>query len=585
MPGIYGLANKVDPQNDILRMSKVMMTHNHFVQDSIFIDSLNRVAASRTHLGVEQPSGMHKNSKNISVWVEGEAYNLEWVSKQLKLNGKSLPELLIDAEESGQLKPCLRLLDGFFCASIYNPSSQKIKLVSDRYGMRLMYYYHRDGILGWGSEVKALLAINGLNKEIDDTSFDCFMDLGYLLGEHTWFEHIKLMRPSSIYTYSILDNSLIQEYYWTWSEINKHKISLNDSVDELGNRFIEAVNIRFKESEKFSVSLSGGMDSRAIFAAIDGIHPDFAGYAYTFGIPNSEDILIAKEVVNLSKWNHAIFHFSEENWFEPRISRVWDTDGMKNMMHMHGSEFLPEVSTRANYNLNGYLGGEAFGDSYQAAHGYRALNKRIDRNLANVLYLRYASLTNYSDSYYDIDHIEPFHFMNRSRRLINMGIVNAGTHLQQRMPMMDNGVLDLLFSLPDEYRCENIIYSQMVHRFFPKYFSTIPWQKTGKPAGVVKKLTYFERFLRKSQHIASKFGYNKTNTDYTNYPDWIRKNQVTEKLLAILGNKNAKYRSLTSDDLSKKWLEPHLNNPRHNHADKILRATTIEIYLNKALDL
>ena len=580
MPGIYGLVSKEDTKSNLIHMSKSMYLYEHFIQDELFYD--DSIAASRAHTGLVGTDHSPIKLNELYVWVEGEAYNVSEVAKELNLKANSLPTLLLKADESKQLDKCLNRLDGYFCAAIYDKENQKIKLISDRYGMRLLYWYHKDGIFAWGSEVKAILAIEDINKELNPTSYDCFMDLGYLLGENTWFKQIKLIKPATVLEYDLNSESIKQSYYWKWSEIKPSNISFNQAVDKLGELHIQAVSKRFNPNEFIGIAISGGLDSRAIFAALNYLYPNYKGYAYTFGIPKCDDIEIANKVISLSKnWQHEVFFFTSSNWFQSRIKRVWDTDGMQDMMHMHGSEFLPTIAKHININLNGYIGGEAFGDSYQEKHKYKRLNSKMTLNIAKEIYGKHSHLIDYNSDFYDINHIEPLDFMNRSRRFINMGTTNSLTYIHQRKPQMDNKVIELIFSLPDEYRINNKLYSEMLKKYFPIYFNDIPWQKTGKPVGIVKKPNVPTRIINKAKREALSLLGIKSNQNYTDYPNWIRDQEVSKQLLDLLDPKNAEYARLISDDLSKRWLEPHLKDKKVNYASQILRAATIEVYLKQ----
>jgi len=148
-------------------------------------------------------------------------------------------------------------LDGDFCAAIFDSDQKKIKLISDRYGMRMLYWYHKDGMIAWGAEVKTILAIDGVDKKIDPISFDCFMDLGHLMGEHTWFDYIKLIKPATILEYDMGTGEVRHDHYWNWSEIRTSNLSFDEAVDELGKRFIEAVSRRFSTRERIGIALSG----------------------------------------------------------------------------------------------------------------------------------------------------------------------------------------------------------------------------------------------------------------------------------------------------------------------------------------
>lgn len=579
MPGIYGLVNSNNPGGNLGKMAATMRLYNHFIQDEMFDDDC--VAASRVHTGqvgeVESPA---RRDGNV-IWIEGEAYNIDKVSDELELEAGSLSTLLLGAEQNGDLDKCLNKLDGYFCAVIYNAKERKLKLISDRYGMRLLYWYYRNGVLAWGSEVKAILAVDDLDKSVDPTSYDSFMDLGYLTNERTWFEHIKLIKPATVIEYDIQKDRLRQYHYWKWSEIEPSTLTFDEAVDELGLRFIEAVRRRFSPQERIGISLSGGLDSRAIFAAIDHLYPDYRGYAYTFGIPGCDDIKIAEQVISRSKnWRHEKFHFSAANWFEPRIERVWNTDGMKDMMHMHGSEFAPEIATNIDVNLNGYLGDAVLGGSYLSSD--RHLNRRADEVITSKLYGSYAE--GYSDEFYDIEHYDNFMYMVRGRRLINYGTANILPWVGQRKPFFDNSIVELIFGLPDEFRAYNRLYSAMLQRFFPKYFQDIPWQKTGKPAGILAKQSLLTRAFQKGIRIVRDLVGLKSTLGYTNYSAWIRDDEVSKKLEKLLDFESAKYTRLTDDNLAARWLSPHLQSRLKNNSNEILRAATIELYLQRVYE-
>lgn len=577
MPGIYGVANSNNAKASLECMADAMYLYDHFIQDELFHDQ--HLGASRAHTGQVGEATTPATLDGNAVWIEGEAYNVAKVAGELGLSATSLPGLLLAAEKAGRLDSCLNRLDGYFCAALYNAASQKLKLISDRYGMRLLYWYHKNGVFAWGSEVKAILAVDDVDKQLDATSYDCFMDLGYLMGEHTWFEHIKLIKPATVIEYDLATDKVSQHHYWKWSEIKPSNLTFEEAVDELGKRFIEAVRRRFDPSEGIGISLSGGLDSRAIFAAVDHLYPDYKGYAYTFGIPECDDITIAEQVISRSKnWEHQKFYFSADNWFEPRKERIWNTDGMQDMMHMHGSEFLEVATSKIKINLNGYCGDAIIGGGFLSR---LPLNQRITENNSRPFYRKFSGLTDIDDCFYDIQHAEPNLHMNRVRRFTNYGSVNALPWLSQRKPFFDNELVELVFAIPDEYRANNHLYSAMLQKFFPEYFRSIPWQQTGKPAAVTRKASIPYRAFRKGVRIIKGLIGISSTLSYTDYPAWIRDKKLAGELNDLLNYEVAAYKNFIDVDLAKKWLKPHLNNKVMDYSNQILRAATIELYLRK----
>lgn len=577
MPGIYGVVKSSNLKANLEKMAKAMYLYDHFIQDKLFCHQ--SFAASRTHTGQVGEPKMPAHVDSYKLWIEGEAYNVDKVASELNIKANILSELLLASEQAGQLDKCLNRLDGYFCAALYNLENQKLKLISDRYGMRMMYWYHKNGLFAWGSEVKAILAVDGVDKELDPTSYDCFMDLGYLLGERTWFDHIKLIKPATVIEYDVANETVDQHHYWKWSEIKLSNLSFDEAVDELGKRFIEAIRRRFDPRERIGISLSGGLDSRAIFAAVDHLYPDYKGYAYTFGILGCDDIVIAEQVASRSKsWNHDKFYFNADNWFGPRKEKVWNTDGMLDMMHMHGSEFLSEVSQYIDINLNGYCGDAIIGGGFLARVPW---NQRITEGNAKSFYGRYVGLTDIDNDFYDIDYVEPNLHMNRVRRFTAYGSVNALPWLGQRKPFFDNKLVELVFSIPDEYRANNRLYSAMLQKYFPKFFRDIPWQQTGKPAAVTRKPRLPYRALLKGFTTIKNLFNIKLDRGYTDYPTWIRDKEIADQLQKLLNYESSNYKSIVDEDISKKWLESHFNSLSVDHSSQILRASTLEIYLRK----
>lgn len=579
MPGIFGFTKKNQSAN-IETVQKSMMLYSHFKKDDLFEDEL--IAASRVHLNKigEKNSPIHNDG--VFAWVEGEFYNHTELAVDFGYEeSSSFGECLIFVYQQNLLDSFLNKLDGYFCAAIYDKNNNDIKLISDRYGMRMLYWYLNGGQFAWSSEVKGILALNGIDKSIDKASFKCFMELGHLLGTNTWFEKIKLIEPASVVSVNLSNNSFEHHYYWSWEEIKASSISFDDAVDELGHRFIRAVERRFDPNEKIGITLSGGLDSRVILAAIDHLYPGYKGYAFTFGVEGCDDIALAKQVVQRSNWEHKEYHFTDDNWFQLRIEKVWNTDGMKDMKHMHGGEFIDDIAGCIDVNLNGYLGDAIFGGSYLKSKEH--LNRRINQNIAKSYYKDHVNKNDFESDFFNIEHIEPFLFMARGRRFINLGTVNSLVSLEQRKPFFDNQCVEFVYSLPDEYRANNKLYSAMLHKFFPKFFKDIPWQQTGKPAGVLADRTFLLKAVTKLGRIIKSFFGIEDKKSFTDYQAWILSPDVHRYLTELLEADKAYYKELTSTDFAKQYLKKH--NKHFDNSNEVLRVATVELYLralNKA---
>ncbi|MDD3014471.1 MAG: asparagine synthase-related protein [Candidatus Gastranaerophilales bacterium] len=570
MPGIFGY-KKHENSCFLKNMADAIKMDYDFWNEKPFSDEY-----------IEQ-SAMHLGNGNLSftdcecdLRLEGESYNWKTVSAKFNIKATSFANLLVKAHKTGLLKQVLNIIDGYFCASLYDIKNRKILLFSDRWGMRFLYYYKNGNNFAFASEVKGILALPFINKDLNPESINCFMDIGYLLDEFTWFKHITLLKPSSILEYDIETSQINMCRYWRWSEIKSEKISYNDALFKLSDLFLKSVNKRFNPNEKIGISLSGGLDSRAIFAAVNKIYPDYEGYCYTFGKKGCSDIEIAKKVVKKTNWKHQVFEISSQNWFRPRIEKVWKTDGLMDLLHMHGSEFLEEIKSNCDINLNGYAGDAITGSSF-IAKGF--LNKRISDCLAKKYYRSHTNLADISNDYYDINNVFPNLFANRVRRFTTMGSINALFYVDQRKPFLDNDLMEFIFSLPDSYRLHNKIYSESLLLSFPDFFENIPWQKTGFPISRQRnfrhEILYFFKRVFKRLKI---FEFSPDN--YTDYKNWIKEESVSQILIDLLNNEKSLYTKHTDINFGQTFLIPHLEG-KNDYSNLILRAATIEIYLRK----
>lgn len=550
MPGIYGYIKQNPSEKKIDKMTTELFYQENFIQEDIF--SNDYLESSHIHIGhmKKDKNIFVKNGVHIS--IEGEQYDFKNISFE---------EILYEAYTDKILESTLIKLDGYFNAIIYDSNVNKVFLLSDRYGMRMLYYYFKENRFAWSGEVKGLYGLDFVDKTINKVSFDCFLDLGYLLEDNTWFEHIKLIKPATIMEFDIDKKELSQKYYWKWSEIEQQNISFEEATEKLGHIFIEAVNKRFNSKERVGIALSGGLDSRAILAAVDYLYPKSQVDTYTFGVKGCDDVEIAKLVAQKNNCKHKIFYFTEDNWFIPRIEKISNTDGMMDMMHMHGSEFLEELSSDTDFNLNGYAGDVVCGGGWFPK---LPLNKRANKKHLQIFYGKYIDLCNYNDNFYDINNCEPHLYMNRVRRFTNMGSVNGLSAIDQRKPFFDNKLIEFIYSLPDEYRKDNKIYSAMLLKFFPNFFKDIPWQKTRKNLDGTQS-----PFINNTNIIRG----------YMNYAGAIRDEKILNEIYQILNYKNSNYKNFTNIDVVETYLQPHIDNIQVNHIEKIFRYVTIELYL------
>ncbi len=576
--GPFGYIKRNKGDRQINAMMHEMAYLDHFVKDDVFSD--DAIEAARVHIPAMSPVSSPAKADNIFLWLEGEIYNLDACAKALAQTCANFESLLLGAYEAGRLEEILTLVDGYYCAVLYDAKARQVKLITDRYGMRVLYYYARSQDFAWAGDVKGILLLDFVDKTIDETTAPCFLDIGFLLEDHTWFENIKLLEPATVLTYDIARHSFEKHYYWRWSDIKQQQISFDDAVERVSELMVQAVLKRFSPEQKTGFPLSGGLDSRLLLAAVHKHYPDYKGYAYTFGREGAEDILVARRVAGRAKWDHQLYALTGDNWFEPRKEKSWVVDGMLSMMHMHGTEFLPQMAGRIDTIMNGYAGDVVIGGGYTNQDN---ADRRITAELAAPFYGRHIELVDLKNPFYDTPHFEPHIYMNRVRRFTNMGSVNILPYLNIRKPFFDNDLMEFMFSITDQYKYQNRLYSAALMRAVPDFYKDIPWQKTGRVIGNAKDMSKAAKNIRRVKGALSRWGFLGKKTEYTDYNNWLRAPEIAEQLSELLDPKTAIYTEFVKRDLREEFLEPQLRNKYKNNADRILRAATMEYYLRRAL--
>ncbi len=577
MPGLIGYVDRGHKYNrDMLLNMRGLLKHfDSYVDDELFSDK--NIYGSRTHLGVinqgEQP---YIINNRFFLWMEGEFYNQEELRYKYNIDFTTDNELLANIYNLTRSFEFLRDIDGYYTAALYDKKENKVYLITDRYGFKPLYWGIINGNLVWSSEVKGFLGHIDFKPVIDRQSVEEFFDFGYLLENRTWFEGIELVSPAAVLVFDIQKSKVEIQHYWVWSNIEK---VMKDPIDkrmiteELGRLFKDAVRKRLKNTGRIGVYLSGGLDSRAIFAAVP---EDYILHAFTFGQEGCDDIKIAGNVAEIKGAEHHVLKLNSNNWFMPRISGIWQADASCSLLHMHGMEFTDEIKSFTDFNLNGFAGDLVLGGSYL---NKRSLDKKINSSIVKNVTHSEKEISNFN-YWYMINKTDPYFINNRVRRFTNNGLILQSELVAVRMPFFDNKLVDFVYSLPDGLRYKSYIYKKMLLNIFPEYFNNIPWQKTGYAISLPNLSTFITRAKNKILRKMKWLGLKLQNTsDYTDYPNWIRQEPVKSFFERVIQNPNSLYGEYISMDKVKNDLSCHFKG--EDKAEILCLYLSFEIWLQQ----
>jgi asparagine synthase (glutamine-hydrolysing) len=602
MPGLVGFtlsdALPNNAQSTLMAMRELTLHRDFYNVDDCFIDE--SIAGTRSHTQTLQPEAQPYCQDNIYVWLDGEFYERESLAKHADYPVKTDPEILLALYQKDKNFEFLRQIDGIFAAVLYDASLQKVYLIADRRGLRYLYWTQHQNSLVWCSELKSLLALPNYQVKIDRAAVEDFLGLRYKIGDRSWFEGVELLPAATILTWDIATQTLEKRRYWWWTEIEplQPPYAEDELAEEIGQRFIAAVEKRSKPLERVGLSLSGGLDSRAILAAM----PD-AGqtiHAVGLGQPNCDDLVLAQQV---AKIKGAIFHSLEmnaENWLDSLTNYLWETDAYCSIIHMQIVPALQAIKQNHWYDfkLNGVPGDANLGGGQLFESSQLDYFVKMRLGLRNFAYSQDhedAVLRRFQAYFHSIQSSSYILVVdNRVRSFaLKDGKLSLIDGIETRFPFLDNALEELLYSLPNQLLTKNYLYEKMLLKTFPDYYKTIPWQSTGVPIGSPTLKRRIQQTTIKAQKKVArglnKVGFNinvsqigkpRLASDFTDYAAWLRQNPGRDFYESVLFNSEVLYPEYVPQEQVKAvWLD-HLNGNRSN-ADKLSLMVTLELWLQQ----
>jgi asparagine synthase (glutamine-hydrolysing) len=211
---------------------------------------------------------VHRERRDVALTYNGEIYNFRALRAELEQRGhgfttRSDTEVLLAAWLEWGSR-CVERLNGIFAFAIVD--GKRVFLARDHIGVKPMFYAVHDGVLRFGSEIKAILADPAVPRAPRLEAIDCFLTHAYVPHPLTPFADIHQLAPASTLAAVIGDGrEPAIARYWHPS-VEERAISFDDALEELRARLHVAVDAQMVADVPLGAFLSGGLDSASIVA-------------------------------------------------------------------------------------------------------------------------------------------------------------------------------------------------------------------------------------------------------------------------------------------------------------------------------
>lgn len=574
MPGIVGLAApRVDPVEASRAVGRMreLITHR---PDYRLEGPVRCGDAWGAGAWLAGSGGGTATVDGVTVWFDGEILAL---GDEPVRDGARLIAERFAADPSFDY---LAEAEGLFAAAVLDPTRRRVHLLTDRYGLRRVLHAEHAGGIAWGSEAKAFLALPGFTPRIDPQALTEYLEVGYLLENRTWLQGVALVPSGSVLTWDLDRGRASTHRYWWWDRIRPlgHPVDPRDAADELARRFEQGVRLRSRG--KVGLQLSGGLDSRAILAALPPA--DEPPHAVTYGVPGSADVELAARAAAVRGARHHVVRLGAEDWMRDRTAGVWWTDGESDLLHMHAVALNGFLAGLFEMNLNGFAGDLIAGGGYLRDRGFH------DRDIAPGLAMRVlgcgpAALPDLA-GYQGLGKTDYFFLQNRVRRFTIGGTRYSQVAYEHRKPFYHNAFIDFAYALPDRLRADSRVYRTLLLRRYPEYFRTIPWEKTGVSIRHGALASWLLRFpARAGRRVLRALGRLEVGQQsYTDYPAWLRRAPERDFFAELLTSPRALAPELVPGDVIRRTWERHQRG--ENLAERIGRYATLEVWLRQVFE-
>ncbi len=275
MCGIAGLMN-FDAPPDAARalVERMGATIRHRGPDDAGAYADEHVAIGLQRLSVIDLAGGHQpmstDDGQLHIVFNGEIYNYRDVRASLEAAGErfrtaSDTEVILHQYRRHGLDG-FHALNGMFAVAIWDRGRQALHLVRDRMGVKPLYYYWDGRRLAFASEIKALLAIPDVPREIEPQAIWDYLTFRYVPSPRTIWKHIWKLPPAHRLTMTVTAAAPQVSRWW---DIPGGAADRRDDVELIGefaSLFTDAVRLRLIADVPVGITLSGGIDSSAVAA-------------------------------------------------------------------------------------------------------------------------------------------------------------------------------------------------------------------------------------------------------------------------------------------------------------------------------
>lgn len=267
--GIYYLDRQLVERTTLGRMVDILA---HRGSDAVGIWSEEFIGLGHRMLWTT-PESLHEQlplvtqNKNLVITADARIDNREELIAALNFSNR-LSEKIADSQLIlGAYQKwgdrCPEKLLGDFAFAIWDSYRQKLFCARDPMGVKPFYYYRSNRIFAFASEIKALLCLPEVPRELNELRVAYHLAL--LFEDQTITFYQDILRLPSAHSITVGSDKTQIQRYWSLDPTREIRLRSNQEYTEAFREiFTQAVQCRLRSAFPVGSTLSGGLDSSSI---------------------------------------------------------------------------------------------------------------------------------------------------------------------------------------------------------------------------------------------------------------------------------------------------------------------------------
>lgn len=318
--GQYDFYRRRPADPDTVRRMSGEIAHRGPDDEGFYFDG--PLALGFRRLSIIDISGGHQpmSDEDELTWVvfNGEIYNFKALRAQLEDFGHrfrthSDTEVIVHGYNQWG-DGLFERLNGMFGVAIWDARRQRLLVARDAMGIKLIYYSISDGVLSFGSELRAILATRDSSPPVEPLALRQFLAYRYTPSPLTLFRGVRKLEPGSML---VVEKGECREKRWyNYTPVPFGKsLGEAEATEELYRLYRAAVGRHLIADVPVGILLSGGLDSGLLLALMNEHGSGWRSYTVGYGTSFEDDeIADAAETAQILGARHEVVRLDQREF-------------------------------------------------------------------------------------------------------------------------------------------------------------------------------------------------------------------------------------------------------------------------------